>query len=353
MTRYFSRRLSSLTPYTPGEQPQNRKYVKLNTNENPYPPSEKAMRYALENTRRLNLYPDPKCEEIVAAIAASEGVTPEETIVTNGSDETLNFAFMAFCDDETPAIFADITYGFYPVFAELNHIRYTEIPLKDDFRLDPKDYYGRGATIFIANPNAPTGIPLSVKEIEGIIQANPDNIVVVDEAYVDFGSESCLPLIRKYDNLLVIRTFSKSRSMAGIRLGYGFACPALIRDLNTIRYSTNPYNINNLTMAAGLGMLNDPDYTKDCVARIIATREAARKTFESLGFEVLPSGTNFLFVRSPEISGEKLYLALKDKGVLVRHFTLPRIKDFNRVTVGTDEEMATLFEKIKEIKEEQ
>lgn len=349
MTRYFSGRLSALTPYTPGEQPVDKKYVKLNTNENPYPPSRKALEYIAENTRSLNLYPDPVCGSLVAAVAASEGLTPEETIVTNGSDEILNFAFMAFCDDRTPAAFADITYGFYPVFASLNGIRYREIPLKDDFTIDPADYYGIGSTIFIANPNAPTGIPLTAEQIESIVMANPDNVVVVDEAYVDFGSESCVGLIRKYSNLLVTRTFSKSRSMAGVRLGYGFACPELIRDLNTIRFSTNPYNINNLTMAAGIGMLNDPEYTADCISRIIRTREEAVSSFRDLGFEVLPSGTNFLFVRHPEIGGEKLYLSLKEKGVLVRHFTLERIRDFNRVTVGTDEEMCFLFDRIRDI----
>lgn len=349
MTGFFSRRLSSLTPYTPGEQPVDRKYVKLNTNENPYPPSAKALAYISGNTRPLNLYPDPVCGELVAAVAASEGLTPEETIVTNGSDEILNFAFMAFCDDETPAAFADITYGFYPVFARLNGIRYTEIPLRDDFTIDPADYYGIGSTIFIANPNAPTGIPLTVAQIESIVSANPDNVVVIDEAYVDFGTESCVTLIRKYNNLLVTRTFSKSRSMAGVRLGYGFGCPDLIRDLNTIRYSTNPYNINNLTMAAGIGMLSDPDYTGECIARIIRTRENAVRSFLDLGFEVLPSGTNFLFVRHPALDGESLYRQLHDRGILVRHFTLNRIRDFNRVTVGTDAEMAVLFENIREI----
>lgn len=349
MTQFFSKRLSSLTPYTPGEQPVDKKYVKLNTNENPYPPSKKALDYAAAYTRSLNLYPDPVCGSLIRSIAASEGLTPEETIVTNGSDEILNFAFLAFCDDERPAAFADITYGFYPVFAQLNRIAYTEIPLKDDFTIDPADYYGLGKTIFIANPNAPTGIPLSTEQIESILKSNPDNVVVVDEAYVDFGAESCISLIRKYDNLLVTRTFSKSRSMAGVRLGYGFACPALIRDLNTIRYSTNPYNINNMTMSAAIGMLNDPEYTRDCIEKIIRTRQAAAASFEKLGFEVLPSGTNFLFVRHPQLDGESLYLQLKEKGVLVRHFTLERIRDFNRVTIGTDEEMNILFEKIREI----
>lgn len=349
MSRFFSERLSTLTPYTPGEQPRDQAYIKLNTNENPYPPSEKAMTYIRENTRPLNLYPDPQCTELVQAIADSEGLTAEECIVTNGSDEILNFAFMAFCDDNHPAAFADITYGFYPVFARLNRIPYVEIPLKADFTLDPQDYMGLNRTIFIANPNAPTGIALKQEEVEEILRTNPDNMVIIDEAYADFSRETCVPLVRKYDNLLVVRTFSKSRSMAGVRLGYGFGSPALIRDLNTIRYSTNPYNINNLTMAAGLGMLKDPDHTRSCIEKIIRTRETTTAALKELGFEVLPSETNFVFARHPAFEGEKIYLDLKTRGVLVRHFTLDRIRDFNRITIGTPEQMNTLINVLKNI----
>ena len=252
MSRFFSPKYSSLTPYTPGEQPQERKYLKLNTNESPFPPSPLAQRLARDAAGDCQLYSDPECRALVNTAAESFGVEKENLLFTNGSDEILNFAFMAFCDSEHPAVFPNITYGFYPVFAELNNIPYEEIPLKDDFSIDINDYIGINKTIFIANPNAPTGIALSKADIEKIVASNPDNVVVVDEAYVDFGAESSLSLTKKYDNVLVCQTFSKSRSLAGARLGFGIGSKALINDLNTIKYSTNPYNINRMTMAAGI-----------------------------------------------------------------------------------------------------
>ena len=262
MSRFFSNKYASLTPYTPGEQPKQMRYIKLNTNESPFPPSKKAQQMAAEAASRLQLYPDPECRELNEMMAKRYGVSSDEVLMTNGSDEILNFAFMAYCDDKTPAAFADITYGFYSVFAEIDRVPYRIIPLNKDFTLNVDDYIGIGCTVFIANPNAPTGIALSVSEIERILKGNPDNVVVIDEAYVDFGAESCVPLIKKYDNLLVTQTFSKSRSMAGARLGFGIGCRELIRDLNTVKYSTNPYNINSMTMAAGIGTLCDEEYTK-------------------------------------------------------------------------------------------
>ena len=352
MSRFFSNKFASLTPYTPGEQPQDRKYIKLNTNESPFPPSPLAQRLARQEAGDLQLYSDPECRALIRTAAEKLGLAEDEIMFVNGSDEILNFAFMAFCDADHPAAFADVTYGFYPVFAEFNNVPYRTIPLKDDFSINAEDYLGIGETIFIANPNAPTGLALSAAEIERIIASNPDSIVVVDEAYVAFGAESVLPLIRKYDNLLVCRTFSKSHSLAGGRLGYGAACPALIRDLNTIRYSTNPYNVNRMTMAAGIGALTDEDYFEANRQKIIATRERTKKRLAELGFTMPDSMTNFIFAKHPTIGGQELYLALKEKGVLVRHFEKPRLKDYNRITVGSDAQMDAFFEILTEILEE-
>ena len=349
MSKYFSQKYKSLTPYTPGEQPKDMQYIKLNTNESPFPPSEKAIKAASEAARTLQLYSDPECRLLTEKLAETLGVDYSEVLCTNGSDEILNFAFMAYCDESHPAAFADITYGFYPVFAQINNIPYTEIPLKGDFTIDINDYIGINKTIFIANPNAPTGIALSRDDIEKIIKSNPDSIVVIDEAYVDFGAESCIPLIHKYDNLLVTGTFSKSRSMAGARLGFGVGCASLIQDLNTIKYSTNPYNINRMTMAAGIGALEDKEYFEDNCKYIIQTREYTTNELIKLGFEVLPSGTNFVFAKHPNVSGLKIYQDLKENGILVRHFTKERICEYNRITIGTKEQMDMLLSELEKI----
>jgi len=349
MSRFFSHKYDKLKPYVPGELPSGKNVIKLNTNENPFPPSPKAQALAAEAAKKLNLYPDPECTELRRVIAENLGVSPENVLPTNGSDEILLFAFMAFCDKDHPAAFADITYGFYSVYAELNNVPYTEIPVKDDFTIDPTDFYGLNKTIFIANPNAPTCISLSRDEIEGIIKANPDSVVVVDEAYVDFGSESCVPLINKYDNLLVTRTFSKSRSLAGSRLGFGVACPELIRDLNTIKYSTNPYNINSSTMAAGIGAMQDDEYTRECLAVVMENREYVTAELRKLGFKLTDSKTNFVFATHPMYDAAELNRKLKEHGIYVRYFTAPRIRQYNRITVGTRAEMETLIETLKEI----
>ena len=276
----------------------------------------------------------------------------KNVIMTNGSDEVLNFAFMAYCDKNIPALFADITYGFYKVFAELNGIDYVEIPLKDDFSLDVNDYIGKKGTVFIANPNAPTGRTIPLSDIEKLLKSDTNRVVVIDEAYVDFGGESAIKLIDKYDNLLVTQTFSKSRSMAGARLGFGIANDKIIQDLNTIKYSTNPYNVNRMTAAAGIGAIEDDEYFKKNCQEIISTREKTQKDLTDLGFTVLPSKTNFLFAKSDKISGEKLYKKLKEKGVLVRHFEKERIKEFNRITIGSPKEMEIFISKVKEILED-
>ena len=349
MSRYFSDRYASLVPYVPGEQPQDRRYLKLNTNEAPFPPSPGVLAAVAEESGRLQLYSDPDARALRAKMAETYGVTPDRVVLSNGSDEVLNFAFMAFASDDRPLVFPDITYGFYPVFAELNRLPYTEIPVKDDLAIDPADYlWGGKKTVVIANPNAPTGLFLPLSEIERIVKDN-DGVVIVDEAYVDFGGESAVPLTDKYDNLLVVGTFSTSRSMAGARLGFGIGSPDLIRDLNTIRNSTNPYNVNRMTLAAGVAALTDAAYYRDNCKKIEAAREKTAAELTALGFTVIPSKANFLFAKHPAIGGKQLYLTLKDRGILIRHFDKPRIADYNRITVGTNEQMDTLIGAIRKI----
>ena len=350
MSSFFNSKYKTLVPYTPGEQPKNMEYVKLNTNESPFPPSTLAQKMANIAAEKLQLYSDPECRELVKTAAEYFGVDTDEIIFTNGSDEVLNFAFMAFC--ENGAAFPDITYGFYSVFADLNGVEYTEIPLKDDFSVDIKNYIGINKTIFLANPNAPTGIALSVEEIEEIIKSNPENVVVIDEAYVDFGADSVIPLIKKYNNLLVTQTFSKSRSLAGGRLGFGIGSKNLIRDLNTIRYSINPYNVNSMTAAAGIGSLLDDEYIKTNCKKIIENREYLINQLKMLDFTMTESYANFIFAKHKSICGKDIYVKLKEKGVLVRYFDKERLRDYTRITIGSKEQLDILISKIKEIIEE-
>ena len=352
MSRFLSAKYKKLVPYTPGEQPKDMQYVKLNTNESPFPPSQKAQEMAAEASKKLQLYSDPECKILRDKLAETFGVKPSEVIVTNGSDEILNFAFMAYCDENTPAAFADITYGFYPVFANVNNLPYEIIPLKEDFSIDATDYFNLGKTIFIANPNAPTGMALSKSQIAEILKNNPDNIVVIDEAYVDFGTESAVELIKEFDNLLVTQTFSKSRSMAGARLGFGIASEAIIADLNTIRYSTNPYNVNSMTLAAGYGVLCDEQYTKANCKKIAENREWFVSELKKLGYETLPSLANFVFATNERLGGRETYLKLKEKGILVRQFEKERISQYLRITIGTKEQLSILLSALKEILEE-
>lgn len=352
MSRFFSKKYDKLIPYTPGEQPKDTQYIKLNTNESPFPPSPIAVRMAAEAARNLHLYSDPECRDLVGKAAEVFGVDPDEILFTNGSDEILNFAFMAFGDPSHPFAFPDISYGFYKVFAELNNVPYTMIPLREDFSIAAEDYFGLGKTVLIANPNAPTGIALSVGQIEQIVQANPDNVVIIDEAYVDFGAESAVPLIRKYDNLLVTGTFSKCRSLAGGRLGFGIGNSALIRDLNTIKYSTNPYNVNRMTMAAGVGVLMDEDYTRANCRTVIQVRAWVTEQLIGMGFETTDSKANFIFARHPKANGKEIYLRMKQKGVLIRHFDAPRLCEFNRITVGSREQMEIFINTLKDVLEE-
>ncbi|MBQ7638525.1 MAG: histidinol-phosphate transaminase [Clostridia bacterium] len=349
MSRFFSEKYKDLEPYAPGEQPRDQVYVKLNTNESPFPPCEDVIKACAETAPTLRLYPDPDCRDLIKKLSEVYGVCEDEVTVNNGSDETLNFAFMAYCDEGHPAVFPDITYGFYPVFAQINGLPYEEIPLESDFSIDVNKYKGIGKTIFIANPNAPTGIALTLSQIEEILVSNPDNVVVIDEAYVDFGTESTVDLIHTHKNLLVVQTFSKSRSMAGARLGFGIADKSIISDLNAIKYSTNPYNINRITASAGVAALNNESYTRNNCRAIIENREYTVKKLKELGFACTDSKANFIFAKSDKIGGRELYLELKKRGVLIRHFEKERIKDFNRITVGSREQMDALLERIGEI----
>ena len=349
MSRFLSEKYASLIPYTPGEQPRDTQYVKLNTNESPFPPSPGVVAAAEREARRLNLYSDPECTLLKQAAAKLYDVEAQNVLPVNGSDEILYFAFLAFGDEQNPFAFADISYGFYPVYAQFCKVPSREIPLTSDFSIDYRDYLGLREHILIANPNAPTGTCLPLWQIEQIVKSNPDRVVIIDEAYIDFGGESCVPLTKRYDNLLVIQTFSKSRSLAGARLGFGIGCEALIRDLNTVKYSINPYNVNRMTQAAGVAAIEDDAYYRENARVIMTVREETTKQLRSLGFTVLPSSANFVFAKSDRLSGEELYVSLKSRGVLVRHFTKARIKDFCRISIGTREQMQILVSNIQEI----
>ena len=354
MSRFINKKYASLEAYTPGEQPRERKYIKLNTNESPYPPSEGVIdAVSRSEVSALNLYPDPTCKVLKEKLATLYGVGAENVFVSNGSDDILNFSFMAFCNDsDRPVRFPEISYGFYKVYAELYGVKYRALPLMDDFSINIEDYLGNDSNVVIANPNAPTGISLTIDEVERIVRANPDFLVLIDEAYVDFGGESCLPLIAKYDNLLVVRTYSKSRSMAGARLGFAFGSAEVISDLEKIKFSTNPYNINRLTLIAGERAVDDNEYYMDNCQRVIVTREKTVKSLKELGFDVTDSKANFIFAKSNKIGGEELYLSLKERGILVRHFSNEKICEYNRITVGTPEEMEALVSAIASILEE-
>lgn len=353
MSRFMSGRFASLESYVPGEQPKTMQYVKLNTNESPFAPSKGVLDAVAEQSGLLQLYSDPDATNLVRQAAQVFGVKESQILMTNGSDEILNFAFMAFGDGEHPFVFPALSYGFYPVFAKVNAIPYREIPLKEDFSINPADYHHAGGNIVIANPNAPTGLTLSLKEMEGILQTNPDHVVVIDEAYVDFGGETAIPLVDKYENLIVTRTFSKSYSMAGARLGFGIANEALIADMNTIKFSTNPYNVNRMTMAAGTAALKENDYYMNNCRTIVAVREWTKQELAQMGFTMTDSKANFIFARHPKVDGETLYKKLKERGILVRHFSREDIKDYNRITVGTKQQMEAFLAQTKAILQEE
>jgi len=348
MSRYLTNKLLGLKAYVPGEQPQDKQYIKLNTNESPFATSDGVVKAVNEQKiRNLRLYCDPECKALKTELARVYKTTTDRIYVSNGSDEILNFAFMAY--GQNGVAFADITYGFYSVFANLYNLQTEIIPLSEDFSLNVEGFFGRDKLIVIANPNAPTGKEISLEDIEKIVVSNPNNIVVIDEAYVDFGGTSCSKLTEKYDNLLCVQTFSKSRSMAGARLGFAIANAKIIEDLDKIKYSTNPYNVNSLTQVAGAFALIESDYYMQNAKRIVENRNYTALELKKLNFNVLDSKANFIFAKTDKISGRNLYLKLKDEGILVRHFDKERIKDFIRITIGSKEEMQIFIQKIKEI----
>lgn len=354
MSTFFSGALKNLAPYTPGEQPQDQQYVKLNTNESPYPPSAGVITALnAKEASDLRLYSDPECKELKKALADYYKVEPENIYVGNGSDEALNFAFLSYATDGRGVAFADITYGFYPVFADLYHIPVQIVPLKSDFSIAPEDYYGLNKTIVIANPNAPTGMALSRDAIEGIVKANPDSVVVVDEAYVDFGAASAAALLGRYENLLVVMTYSKSRSMAGARLGFALGSRELIADLERLKYATNPYNVNRLTLRLGEAAVDSDPYFRANARRIMATRDKTARALREMGFRLPDSQANFLFVTHPRIDGARLYQKCRERGILIRHFSDPAIAQYNRVTIGAEEEMETFLTVVRDILREE
>ena len=349
MSRFFSDKYKDLESYTPGEQPRDRQLVKLNTNESPFAPPEKAVRRAAEAARSMHLYCDPDASALTCALAEHYGVSPRQILVTNGSDEILHFAFMAYCDEASPAVFPDITYGFYRVFADLERLPRRIVPLKADLSIDVEACKGAGGTLFLANPNANTGIALERKTIEEILRANPDRVVVVDEAYVDFGAESAIELTKRYENLLVTQTFSKAWSMAGARLGVGIGSEALIADLNTVKYSTDPYNVNSMTQAAAMGALEDIEEIRANIRQVVENREWTAAELRKRGFALTDSKANFLFARHGKVPGKALYEGLKEKGILIRHFGAERIREYIRITVGSRDQMERLTEGIDEV----
>ena len=352
MSCFLKKRYQDLEVYTPGEQPQDQVYTKLNTNESPYPAAPQVVAAIGEKELQdLRLYSDPVCKPLVNKLAEVYGVEPENIFVSNGSDDILNFAFMAFSGDPAAAMFPDVTYGFYQVYADLHQVEAKICPLSDDFSIDYQQYLNRDCMIVLANPNAQVGRALPLWQMEQIIASNPNHVVLVDEAYVDFGAESCVPLVGKYPNLLVVQTFSKSRSLAGARLGFAIGSKELIADLNRIKFSTNPYNINRLTMTAGVAALEAEDYYRENCQKIIQTRAYTTQALEDMGFTVIPSQANFVFAAHPKADGEALYLQLKKRGILVRHFSDPRIQNYNRITIGSQSQMELLVKTLQDILE--
>ena len=352
MNRYWSRQLESLSVYQAGEQPQDRGYIKLNTNENPYPPSPRVLEKIRGITERdLRLYPDPRSQGLRDTIATYHGVGADNVFVGNGSDEVLAHAFMALFRQIYPVCFPDISYSFYPVFCGYFGIEYQQLPLTQDFSIDTGRFPGTNGGIIFPNPNAPTGIYTPVLRIESLLQHNRDSAVIIDEAYIDFGGVSCTPLINQYPNLLVVQTLSKSRSLAGLRIGYALGHHELIAGLEIAKDSFNSYPLDRIAGLAATESLLDEDYFQQCRQRIINTRAWTVEKLSGLGFEVLPSHANFVFTRQPQHPGGQLYQQLKQRGILVRHFDAPRIKDYLRISIGTDEEMETLIGTLQDILE--
>ena len=356
MSKFWNDKIKEIEPYVPGEQPKDKKYVKLNTNENPYSPSEKVIeKIKSMNLKDLKLYPDPDVSELRKVIAEyfskkiDERITKEQIFVGNGSDEVLALIFMTFFNKGDKVYYPDITYSFYPVYADLFDLKEVKIPLNKNFEIEIDKYFGVDGHIIITNPNAPTSIALKLEEIEEIVKKNPNQLVVVDEAYVDFGAESAVKLVNKYDNVLVVQTFSKSRSFAGMRLGYAIGSENIIEGLNRLKFSFNSYTIDRISIEAGIESFKDDDYFVKTNAKIIETREKTVKKLKELGFKVLNSSANFIFISHNKVFAGDLYKQLKDNGILVRYFAKDRIDNYLRVTIGTDEEMEIFIEKLEKL----
>ena len=351
MSKFWSKRVHELDPYTPGEQPQDQQYIKLNTNENPYPPSPnaiKAMQAASDENMRL--YPDPNCYSLKQAIAEYYAIPVDQVFVGNSSDEVLAHTFVSLLKHDKPLLYPDISYSFYPCYCKLFDIKAIHVPLAEDFTIQPKDYEQENGGIIFPNPNAPSGITLSLDKVEEILKANPDSAVVIDEAYVDFGGDTAVPLIAKYPNLLVTQTFSKSRSLAGLRVGFAMGQKELIEGLERVKNSFNAYPLDRSALQGAVASINDKEYFEKTCKKIIKTREETIAALEKMDFMVLASKTNFIFAKPPLGQGkenaEGLYLKLKEEGILVRYFKAPRMNEFLRISIGTEEEMNIFLEKL-------
>jgi histidinol-phosphate aminotransferase len=346
----FEDQIRKVTPYTPGEQPKTQNVVKLNTNENPYPPAP-GVTEVLKNIQAdtLRLYPDPTASKLVGAIADYYHVTPSRVFVGVGSDDVIAMSFLTFFNSEKPILFPDISYSFYEVWADAFRIPYHKVPLTETFQIDPRDYDADCGGVIFPNPNAPTGIALAADQVEEIVRKHPDTVVIVDEAYIDFGGESVLHLTDKYENLLVVQTFSKSRQMAGMRIGFAVGSEKLIKYLSDMKYSFNSYTMNRPSIEAGAAAIEDDAYFKEMCAKIIDTREWAKAEFKKRGFSFADSKANFIFVRHKSAQARELFAKLRERNIFVRYFALPRIDNYLRVTVGTREQMETLFAALDEI----
>jgi histidinol-phosphate aminotransferase len=349
MSRFWSPVVHSLSPYVPGEQPKQDGVVKLNTNENPYPPSPRALAAISAATDRLRLYPDPRASALRETIAAHYGVAPEQVFVGNGSDEVLAHTFQALLKHDAPLLFPDITYSFFPVWCGLYGIRYEEVPLDAAMQVQIADYRRPCSAIILPNPNAPTGIALPREAIEQLAAAHPDQLVVIDEAYVDFGAESAVPLVARHDNLLIVQTLSKSRALAGLRVGFAIGQRPLIEALERVKDSFNSYPVGCLAIAGAVAAIEDDAWFQETRQRIMANRDALVRDLSALGFEVLPSVANFVFARYAGHSGADLAARLRARGVLVRHFRKSRIEDFLRITVGTEQQCSRLIAVLREL----
>ncbi|MDD4494639.1 MAG: histidinol-phosphate transaminase [Eubacteriales bacterium] len=347
MSKFWSDSIKSLKPYVPGEQPKDKKYIKLNTNENPYPPSQAAIEaIKLAANEGLRLYPDPGCSSLKNAIAGYFGLESNMIFIGNGSDEILAFCWKAFFDNGGEVLFPDITYSFYPVYSEHYGVKHRTVPLNEDFTVPVEFFFKSSGGVVITNPNAPTGLCLSLPDIERIVEGNPDNVVILDEAYIDFGGESAVGLINKYENLLVVRTFSKSHSLAGLRVGYAMGQRHLIEGLERVRDSFNSYTVDALALAGAEAAFRDIEYFRKTVSRVVRTRDDFSLNLRQLGFTVHESKANFVFVSHPNNPAEHLFTKLKENGILVRYFNKPRISNYLRISIGTDEQMQELVQEL-------